>query len=162
MNWLDIVILIIVAGATLGGLFIGLIAAAGSLLGIIVGIILAGRYYLPLSQHLSFISSESAAQVVAFIIILVGVMIVAAVLVLLLRWVAHLIKLGWIDRLGGAFLGLVTGTLLCAAILAMLAKFAGAGDSVTGSVLASLLLDGFPIVLGLLPAEFDTVRAFFQ
>jgi membrane protein required for colicin V production len=162
MNWLDVVIIIVVAGAAIGGLLIGLIAAAGSLLGIIVGIILAGRYYLPLSQHLSFISSEGTARVVAFIIILVGVMLIAAVLVLLLRWMARLIKLGWIDRLGGAFLGLVTGTLLCAAILAMWAKFAGAGDSITGSALASWLLDGFPIVLGLLPAEFDAVRAFFQ
>jgi membrane protein required for colicin V production len=162
LNWLDVVILVVIAGATFGGLLVGIIAAGLSLVGIIVGIILAGRYYLPLSQHLGFISSESAAQIVAFVIILLGAMLVAAGLALVLRWVASLVKLGWIDRLGGAFFGLVTGTLLCAAVLAMWVKFAGAGMTITGSVLASLLLDGFPIVLGLLPAEFDAVRAFFQ
>jgi membrane protein required for colicin V production len=162
MNWLDIVLIIILAGAALGGLIIGLIAAAFSLAGIIAGIVLAGHYYLPLSQHLDFLSSESVAQVVAFIIILVGVMLVAAALALMLRWVAKLAKLGWIDRLGGAVLGLITGSLLCAAVLALWIKFAGAGATITGSVLASVLLDGFPIILGLLPAEFDAVSAFFQ
>jgi membrane protein required for colicin V production len=162
MNWLDIVILIVIAGATFGGLIIGIIGAALSLAGIIVGIILAGRYYLPFSQQLGFISSESVAQVVAFAIILVGVMLVAAVLVFLLKWVFSLIKLGWVDRLGGAFFGLVAGMLICAAVLAMWVKFVGAGDTIGGSVLASLLLNNFPIVLGLLPAEFDAVRSFFQ
>jgi membrane protein required for colicin V production len=162
MNWLDIVIIVVIAGATFGGLLVGIIAAGLSLAGIIVGIILAGRYYLSFSQHLGFISSESVAQVVAFVIILVGVMLVAALLAFLLKWLFSLIKLGWIDRLGGAFFGLVTGMLLCAAILAIWVKFAGAGATITGSALASLLLEHFPIVLGLLPPEFDTVRSFFQ
>jgi membrane protein required for colicin V production len=162
MNWLDIVLIVIFAGAAFGGLIIGLIVAAFSLVGIIAGIVLAGHYYIPLSQHLGFFSSESVAQVVAFIIILVGVMLVAAALAFVLRWVAKLVKLGWIDRLGGAVLGLITGALLCAAVLALWVKFAGAGATITGSVLASVLLDGFPIILGLLPAEFDAVSAFFQ
>jgi membrane protein required for colicin V production len=162
MDWLDIVLIVILAGATLGGLIIGLIVAAFALAGIIAGIVLAGHYYIPLSQHLSFFSSESVAQVVAFIIILLGVMLVAAALAFILRWVAKLVKLGWIDRLGGAVFGLITGALLCAAVLALWVKFAGAGTAITGSVLASVLLDGFPIILGLLPAEFDAVSAFFQ
>lgn len=162
MNWLDIVILIVIALTTLGGLFIGLIASGLSLVGIIVGVILAGRYYLPLSQHLGFIPSESAARIVAFAIILVGVMIVAMVLALILRRLASLIQLGWLDRLGGAVFGLATGALLCGTVLAIWVKFAGAGASVSGSALASLLLEHFPVVLGLLPAEFDAVRSFFQ
>jgi membrane protein required for colicin V production len=49
MNWLDIVILVVLAVATLSGLIIGLVSAALSLAGIIVGVMLAGRYYLPFS-----------------------------------------------------------------------------------------------------------------
>ncbi|MBA7642660.1 hypothetical protein ES703_50360 [subsurface metagenome] len=162
MNGLDIVILVVIAVATFGGLLIGLIAAALSLAGIIVGVVLAGRYYLPFSQQLGFIPEESIAQVVAFAIILVGVMIIAVALALFLRWAFSLIKLGWIDRIGGAVLGLAMGAILCGAFLAMWVTFVGAGATITGSVLASILLDHFPIVLGLLPAEFDAVRSFFQ
>jgi membrane protein required for colicin V production len=162
MNWLDIVILVVIAVAAFAGLIVGLIAAGLSLAGIIVGIILAGRYYLPFSQHLGFIPEENIARIVAFAIILVGVVLIALVLAMVLRWAFSLIKLGWIDRLGGAVFGLAAGTLLCGAVLAMWVKFVGAGASVTGSALASILLEHFPVVLGLLPAEFDAVRAFFQ
>ena len=162
MNWLDIVIVVVIAVATFGGLLIGLIAAGLSLAGVIVGIILAGRYYLPFSQQLSFIPEENIAQVVAFAIILVGVMLIAVALAMVLRWAFSLIKLGWIDRIGGAVFGLAGGTLLCGAMLAVWVKFIGAGATATGSVLASLLLEHFPVVLGLLPAEFDAVRSFFQ
>ena len=162
MNWLDIVILVVIAAATFAGLFIGLIAAGLCLAGIIVGVILAGRYYLPFSQWLGFIPEENIARIVAFAIILVGVMLIAVVLAMVLRWAFSLIKLGWVDRLGGAVFGLATGALLCGAILAMWVKFVGAGASVSGSVLASITLEHFPVVLGLLPAEFDAVRDFFQ
>ena len=162
MNWLDIVIIVVIVVAAFGGLLIGLIASALSLAGIIVGIILAGRYYLAFSQHLGFLPGESAAQVAAFAIILVGVMLVALALAMVLRWALSLIKLGLIDRIGGAVLGLAGGLLLCGAALAIWVKFFGAGATITGSFLASLLLEHFPVVLGLLPAEFDTVRSFFQ
>lgn len=162
MSWLDIVIVVVIAVATFGGLLIGLIASALSLAGIIVGIMLAGRYYLAFSQHLGFIPEENIAQIVAFAIILVGVMLVALALAMVLRWAFSLIRLGWIDRIGGAVLGLAGGALLCAAVLAVWVKFVGAGTSITDSFLASLMLEHFPVVLGLLPAEFDTVRSFFQ
>jgi membrane protein required for colicin V production len=161
MNWLDIAIIIVVAVATFGGLLVGLIAAALSLAGIIVGVILAGRYYLAFSQHLGFIPEESVAQIVAFAIILVGVLLIALALAMVLRWAFSLIKLGWIDRIGGAVFGLAGGTLFCGAVLAIWVKFVGAGATITGSALASLLLDNFPVVLGLLPSEFDAVRSFF-
>ena len=45
--------------------------------------------------------------------------------------------------------------------LTMWANFLGPGDAISGSALARLLLDSFPVVLTLLPAEFDSVRSFF-
>ena len=48
MNWLDIVILVVVAVAIVTGLRIGMIKAALSLVGLILGVILAGRYYTSL------------------------------------------------------------------------------------------------------------------
>ncbi len=125
MNWLDIVILVIIAIATFLGLRIGIIKAALSLAGLIVGVILAGRYYIPFSQQLAFIPQASIAKIVAFAIILIGVMIIAIVLAVLLKWAASVMMLGWVNRLGGAVFGLVLGAIFCGALLVMWVKFVG-------------------------------------
>ncbi len=162
MNWLDIVILLIIAVATFLGLFMGLIKAVLVLVGIIVGVILAGRFYTPLSQLLSFIPDEGAAKVIAFAIILIGVMLIAILLAVFLKWAASLVMLGWVNRLGGALFGLLLGALFCGALLAIWVKFLGSDGTVADSTLARILLDRFPLVLALLPGEFDAVRSLFQ
>ncbi|MBC8429650.1 MAG: CvpA family protein [Dehalococcoidia bacterium] len=162
MNWLDIVILVAIAVATFFGLRIGIIKAALSLAGLIVGVILAGRYYIPLSQQLSFIPQANIAKIVAFAIILIGVMIIAAVAAVLLKWAVSKMMLGWVNQLGGAVFGLVLGAIFCGALLAIWVKFVGIEGAIAESTLAAILLDRFPIVLALLPGEFDAVRSFFQ
>ena len=144
------------------GLGIGVIKAVLSLAGLIVGVILAGLYYVPLSDQLSFIPQAGVAEVVAFAIILIGVMIIAGVLAALLKWAASAVLLGWVNHLGGAVLGLVLGALLCSALLAIWAKFLGITGVISQSILAAILLDRFPAVLALLPDEFDAIRSFCQ
>ncbi len=161
MNWLDIVIIVAIAIPTFIGLRMGIIKAALSLAGLIVGVILAGLYYVPLSQQLSFLPQASVAKVVAFAIILIGIMIIAAVLARLLKWVASVTMLGWVNQLGGAIFCFVLGAIFCGAILAIWVKFLGDGV-IAESGLAAVLLDRFPMVLALLPHEFDTIRSFFQ
>ncbi len=161
MNWLDIVIIVVVVIATFWGLRTGIIKAVFSLAGLIVGVILAGRYYVPLSEQLAFIPQASIAKIVAFAIILVGVMVIAGVLAWLLKGVVSMMMLGWVNRAGGAVFGLVLGAIFCSALLATWVKFFGSG-LVTEAFLARVLLDKFPLILGLLPSEFDVVRSFFQ
>ena len=161
MNWLDIVIIVVIAISAFIGLRIGIIKAVLSLAGLIVGVMLAGHYYVPLSEQLSdIIPQANVAEIVAFAIILVGIMVIASVLASLLKWVASVIMLGWVNRAGGAFLGLVLAAIFCSALLAIWVKFFGSG-LVTEAFLASVLLDKFPLILGLLPSEFDAIRSFF-
>ena len=162
MSWLDIVILVAVAIAIFLGLRIGLIKAVLVLAGIIVGVVLAGHYSGPLGQRLTFIPGEGVAKVVAFAIILVGVLIIAAVVAWLLTWAAKAIMLGWVNRLGGAIFGLLLGVLFCSALLAMWVHFVGMEEAIAESAIAPILLDRLPMVLALLPDEFDAVRSFFQ
>ncbi|MFC1847206.1 CvpA family protein [Chloroflexota bacterium] len=162
MSWLDIFILVVAVIATFLGLRIGIIRAALSLAGIIVGVILAGRYYAPLSEQLAAIPQAGIAEVIAFAIILVGVMLVASILAAVLKWISSVVMLGWVNRLGGAVFGLVLGAILCGALLATWVKFLGIAGTLSESMLAAVLLDHFPAVLTLLPEEFDAVRAFFQ
>ncbi len=162
MNWLDIVIIVVIAISAFGGLKNGLIKAVLSLAGLIVGVVLAGRYYIPLSEQLAFIPQDNIARIVAFAIILIGVMIIAGVLANLLKWAVSAVMLGWVNRIGGAVFGLVLGAVFCGALLAMWIKFMGIQSIIVESAMANMLLDFFPVVLALLPDEFDTVRSFFQ
>lgn len=160
MHWLDIVIIVALAITTLIGLKIGLIKAVLSLVGLIVGIILARLYYVPLSEQLAFIPQATVAKVVAFAIILIGVMIIASVLAIFLKWITSVMMLGWINRIGGALFGLVLGALLFGAVLALWIMFLGGGEVIANSSLAAILSQ-FPLVLNLLPGEFDSIRSAF-
>ena len=162
MNWLDIVIIVLIAVPTFLGLKLGIIKAALSLAGVIVGVILAGNFYIPLSEQLTFLSLNGAAEIVAFAMILIGIMVIANVLAGLLKRLTSLVMLGWLNRIGGAAFGLALGAIFCGATLAIWVKFLGIGETITDSILAATLLDYFPIVLTLLPAEFDSVSSFFQ
>ncbi len=162
MNGLDIIIIALLAIATLIGLRTGIIKAVLSLVGVIIGVILAGRFYAALAEQLTFIPQETIARIVAFVIILAAVMVIAGVLASVLKWIASVVMLGWINRLGGAIFGLALGAIFCGALLAIWVKFLGIEGLIAESGLATLLLDRFPMVLTLLPEEFDAVRSFFR
>ncbi len=163
MSWLDLVLVVVLAVGAFLGLRMGIIKAVLSLAGAIVGVVLAGQYYVALADVLPFFSeTSSAAKVVAFAIILIGVMVIALVLARLLKWAASVVMLSWVNHLGGAIFGLVLGAIFCGALLAIWVKWLGVGNTITESIVAALLVDKFPLVLALLPGEFDVVRSFFQ
>jgi len=161
VNWLDIVIAVVLVVSIFMGLKAGLIRAVLSLVGLALGIFLAGRFYLSFAGVFSFLP-DAAARVVAYILIIILVMLVIALIAWLLDKVISAVMLGWINRLGGAVFGLLLGGLFCGAILAVWVKYAGGGDIANGSVMGRLLLNNFPLVLSLLPGEFDSIKSFFQ
>lgn len=162
MNWLDIVILVFLAIAALSGLKVGIIKVLFTVVGVIAGVILAGRFSDSLAGVLAFIDNPGWAKTAAFAIILIAVLIIAGALAALLSSVISAVLLGWVNRLGGAVLGIVVSAIFCAAFLTMWVNYIGISEAVTGSALASFLVDRFPLVLGLLPSEFDSVRSFFD
>jgi membrane protein required for colicin V production len=162
MNWLDIVIIIILVISAISGFASGLIKTVFSLAGLILGVFLAGKFYVNLSGALGFIPGDNGPRIAAFIIIFLVVMLVATILGIVLTKLISAVMLGWINRIGGAVLGLLLGAVFAAAILAILVKVASPGDDLTSSKLASFLVDKLPFITGLLPSEFDSIRGFFQ
>ena len=162
MNWLDVVILVVGAVSTFSGLKVGIIKATLSLGGLIFGIILAGNYYALLAAQLSFIPQAGVAEGVAFVIILIGVILIANIAARLLESVTSAVMLGWVNYIGGAAFGLALGATLCGALLATWIKFFGISEVLNQSAMAAILLDRFPIVLTLFPDEFDAIRSFFE
>lgn len=161
MNPLDIVIIVALAIPTFTGLKLGLIKAVLSLAGVVIGVVVASNLYQPVARLLGFIPDENIANIVAFVVILLAVIIIATLLARLLKFLASVTMLGWVDHIGGAAFGFLLGTIFFSALLAASVKFFG--DSlVTESFLAGIMLDKFPTVLALLPSQFDAVRDFFR
>jgi membrane protein required for colicin V production len=161
MNWLDILILVTLAAAVVGGLATGIVRGVVNLAGLILGIFVAGRYYETVGGWLGFIHNTGIANTVGFILIIVLFMILAGLVGGLLHKLVSGIMLGWLDHLVGGVLGLLIGAVSWGAFLALWVKFFSA-DAVSGSFMARILLDKFPLVLNLLPSSFDSVRNFFS
>ena len=161
MNWLDIVIVILIGLSTFMGFKQGFVTGLLSLVGIIIGVVLASNFYKQLGDLLGFIHNEAVANIFAFIIIIGIVMAIAAILAGIIKAVLHAIMLGWIDHIGGAVFGLFMSVLSISALLAIIMKYTNV-SFIADSALASFFLDKFPIILGLLPSEFDVIRGFFK
>jgi membrane protein required for colicin V production len=162
MNWLDIVIIVIAAFFGLFGLWQGAIRALFGVAGLVGGIVLAGRYY----QALAAILSPSGAiwsEVAAYALIVIATLVAAGAIGWLVSHLVHITMLGWLDRLIGFVLGAVVGCLLCGAILAIISKyFPGSQSIISQSAVARFLMEQFPLLLALLPDEFDFVRNLFE
>ena len=161
MNWVDIVIIIYLCLSVISGFMQGLIRTVLSIIGLIVGIILAAHFYKQLGDVLTFISNKNVADVVAFVFILLVVMGIAALIAWILRSLIKAIMLGWVDKIGGAVLGLILGALSISAILAIIEKVSNS-SLITDSKFAAFFLDKFPLILTFLPGDFSTIRNFFK
>lgn len=162
MNWLDILILIVLAISVLGGSRTGLIKTALGWLGLIAGLVLAGDSYQTLAMPFSTIFQGELAKVLSFLAILSGVVILSSILGAWLSKMVALTLLGWLNRLAGAAFGLFVGAVAIGALITLWVKFLGIPEVVERSTIAPLLLVRFPLVLTLLPEEFEVVRSFFR
>jgi len=162
MNWLDIVIIVIAALFGVLGLWRGAIKAAFGIAGLIGGIALAGHYYQPFANILSS-GGATWAKIAAYAIIVIATLVVAGIIGWLVAKLVHITMLGWVDRLVGFILGAGIGSMLCAAALAIVSKYSSGIDAVIAqSVIARFLMAQFPLLLALLPEEFDFIRDFFS
>lgn len=162
MNWLDIVILVVVALFFFSGLKTGIIRTLVSLAGLVIGIILAGQFYPLVAERLTFIPEGSIANIAGFIIILAVVLIASIVIAALLTQIAKAILLGWLNGLLGGIFGAVMGIMTVSVLLAIFVKFRGPSDYIQESRFAAFLLSYFPLILGLLPSDFSSIRDFFR
>jgi membrane protein required for colicin V production len=162
MNWLDIVIIVIAVLFGMLGLWRGAIKAAFGIAGLVGGIALAGHFYQSLASIL-FPEGAAWAGIAAYAIILVGTLVIAGVIGWFVARLVHITMLGWVDRLIGFVLGAGIGGILCAAILAIVSKYLpGTEGVISQSVMAKFLMAQFPLLLALLPEEFDFIHDFFS
>jgi membrane protein required for colicin V production len=98
-------------------------------------------------------SSEWLAQIVAFLAIFIGVMILAGILGKVVRWLMKEAGLSVVDRFFGGVLGLIRGCLLVAIVLVGMTAFTPSSRWLQGSALAPYFQVVGRAVIWVAPAE---------
>jgi membrane protein required for colicin V production len=154
MTPFDWLLAVILAASTIQAFFRGLVLELFSLGGLLCGIVLASWNYRIVAAKLSGIISKPAiASVAAFLLIAIGVMVLAAILGRVIHASAHAIGLGFFDRMGGAAFGLARGFLAGVAILMALTAFLPTAGWLKSSCLTPYFLDGAHAVSFVVPHD---------
>jgi uncharacterized membrane protein required for colicin V production len=79
---------------------------------------------------------------------------------MLLKETASLLMLGTFDHLAGAAFGLAKGVVIIQVLLILFATYPslGLGDAISESSLSPVFTEDAPILLKVLPAEFDAAK----
>ncbi len=171
MNWLDLVI----AGVALLGLFIGLrmglLGAIFNAVGVVVGAFIAPRISDDIAAWFTKQGMGHAiATVLAYVAIIVALMLAAQVARRITKKVFSLVLLGWMDTVGGLFIGLLFGLALSAAVVLGLVRLStnvpangvaavlgervsGFQSSIQDALVGSVLAAAFIRVTNALPAN---------
>src|SRR5258708_39973863 len=100
MNLFDCFLIAMLAFSTIMAFLRGIILEFFSLGGLIAGILLASWNYKHVETILaSLITTPATAEIVAFLLIIIGVMVLCTILRKALNRTAHAIGLGFFDRL---------------------------------------------------------------
>lgn len=158
VNWVDLLIVAIVAWSAFRAFRTGLVRELTALVAVILGIFLAGALSDDLAASLDFLISDAQTRnLAAFIAIFAGVVIAGQVLSAVLSDVAGMLLLGPLDHIAGAIFGVVQGILIVQILLIAVAVFpaaASVSSAVDDSRLADVFLDSLPSVDRLLPERF--------
>jgi membrane protein required for colicin V production len=152
MNLFDWFLVAILAYSTIMAFVRGIILELFSIGGLIVGILIASWNYNHVAEILErLITTPATAQIIAFLLIVIGVMVLSTLLGKTLNRTAHAIGLGFFDRLLGAVFGLARGCLFGVAILMAIAAFRPHSAWVENSRLTPYFLAGVHAVSFVVP-----------
>jgi len=154
MNLFDCLLVAILAYSTIMAFVRGIILELFSLGGLIAGILVAGWNYNHVAAVLGhLITNPAVAQIVAFLLIIIVVMVISTLLGKALNRTAHAIGLGFFDRLLGALFGFARGCLFGVAILMAIAAFLPHSAWIADSRLSSYFLAGAHAVSFVVPHD---------
>lgn len=159
-NWLDGVLLGIVALSVVAAMWEGLIRELISLASLITGVVVAAlEYPRAAGWFRGYTDSPEVAKGLGFLALFLGILIAGALIAFLLRSIVQKAGLGWFDRLLGGLFGLVRGFAVCSVLLLAMVTFSLKGSVVQNSTLAPYVLLGARVVAAALPQD---LRSQFQ
>jgi membrane protein required for colicin V production len=154
MNPLDWLLAILLTYSVVRAVMRGFFQEAFALGGLILGFLFACWFYRSLAIDLKgLINSPQIAELAAFLLILVVIMVVAGLIGRLLHRTASAVGLGFADRLLGALFGLLRGALMGAVLLLAITAFLPAAPWIENSYLAPYFLRAVHAVSFVMPSD---------
>lgn len=150
MNWLDVVLLILIAVGAIAGYRFGLIQSAASFVAVIIGIALASRMGNKLTPLFELVTEDETAQEVGgFVLVLLVIVLLGMIASSIVMKGLGAIKLGWLNSVGGLGLGALLVMMACSAALANVQEFSflAQDQTIEDSTIGTFLADNFDIVL---------------
>ena len=153
MNWIDVILICVLALTSILGVIKGLVKQVFGLLAGIIGLILALSFYSQVSWiYLRFVSNEVLANFLGFLTIFL--------VVLCLGWISSyclskFIKgpLKFLNNILGGGLGLLKGILICGVVVFALLVFPISKKALKESVLSPVCLQMTRAMISLIPQE---------
>jgi membrane protein required for colicin V production len=157
LNWVDAVILAMLVWFTYAAFNAGLIREIITILGAIFAVALAGLLYTDLAKDIDVaVNNSDTSKIIAFGVIFGAVILASQLTAMFLKHAASILFLGIFDSLGGAFIGLAKGFILCEILLIYAITFPSLHlqAAIDNSTLAPIFLNALPFLKHLLPGEF--------
>jgi membrane protein required for colicin V production len=137
----DWVILVVILISILQAASEGFFHEAFGIAGLVIGYVLAAWQYQSFADWFApHVQSQWVAQIFAFLLIFIGVMLLAGIAGRVTRWVMRLAGLSFFDRLLGGVLGLLRGVLVIAIVLVSMTAFAPSSGWLENSQFAPYFL----------------------
>jgi membrane protein required for colicin V production len=156
MNWLDYVLIAILALSAIQSFRRGFSREIISLGAAIAGLVLGMWFYRSAALLVSrWIASERAANWVGFLMVFVAVMLLGAIIGAIVRKFLSVVGLSFFDRLLGAMFGLLRGAVVAVALLTAWIAFGPrvAPAAMVHSQIAPYLMRASDLFVSIAPAE---------
>jgi membrane protein required for colicin V production len=119
----------------------GFFHEAFGIAGLVIGYVLAAWQYEQVAAWFApHVKSQWFAEIAGFLVIFIGVMILAGIAGRIARWLMQAAGLSFFDRALGSLLGLLRGSLLVSVLLVSMAAFTPTSGLFEGSSLAPYFL----------------------
>lgn len=157
MNWLDWVLLLLVAVSIIASFRKGFSRELIGLIAVVVALACGVWFYGAAGAFLEpFVSSKEIAHFCGFILIFIGVLIAGAIVAHLFSRLVKAAGLNWFDRILGAGFGAVRGLLLAVALILAIVAFTpgdAAPRAIVQSRFAPYIIDAAHLVASIAPHE---------
>jgi membrane protein required for colicin V production len=158
MNWVDLVIVVLIAWFTFSAFSAGIIREMVTIVGVALGVVLAGLFYKDLADDVRLaVDADHAPEIIAFLVIFGACFLAGQLAAMVLKQTASLLMLGTFDHLLGAVFGFVKGMVVVELILILFVTFPAwdLRNTIDQSMFGPLFLHGIPVLTRVLPAEFN-------
>lgn len=156
MNWLDVVLIAILAVSVVAGLLKGFTRAAIGLVTLVLAVFCGLWFYgMPAAFLREYLSSQQLANFTGFMLIFVAVLLAGGLIGWGISKLMKVAKISWLDRLAGGAFGVLRGVLVGAVLVTVFMAFAPKSPpaSVAQSHVAPYVMHAARVVVAAAPHE---------